>query len=328
MSKSALYAGLGQGLMSLGQGVGNAIQTMTLEDLRKQNMQENWARQDAIRKEDNDVKAEQYKDTQEYRKQQSDNQQTNQEATSSHRTAQLKQSQTNSDRSFESQQISQDNASFQNMTARPSKNISDIQKSIDKVTGELIKAQSENGFTEPLMAELVTYGGLHNEAVADYKRIILGMDESTLIEGTLRFNAYKQEKQAQQRKPEDPQSDVDNKPGANGPSVDDVLGTNKTPNNPEQEPTKSKRYGQSIGDSLGTNQLGSAIGGFVSDMSTAIGKNKLVGMYAQEGAIGMSREQLTQAYQRAKEINEPDLAKRIMDDLNKNNFSAGLMAGR
>jgi hypothetical protein len=52
MSKSALYAGLGQGLMSLGQGVGNAIQTMTIEDLRKQNMQENWARQDANKADD------------------------------------------------------------------------------------------------------------------------------------------------------------------------------------------------------------------------------------------------------------------------------------
>ena len=53
-----MYAGVGQGLMSLGQGVGNAIQTMTLEDLRKQNMQENWARQDANKADDRKHQAE------------------------------------------------------------------------------------------------------------------------------------------------------------------------------------------------------------------------------------------------------------------------------
>lgn len=55
MSKSALYAGLGQGLMALGQGVGNAMQTMALENLRQQNIEKNWARQDKIRSEDNAI---------------------------------------------------------------------------------------------------------------------------------------------------------------------------------------------------------------------------------------------------------------------------------
>lgn len=47
MSKAALYAGLGQGLMSLGQGVSKAIETMTLEEMRQKNLEQNWAREDA-----------------------------------------------------------------------------------------------------------------------------------------------------------------------------------------------------------------------------------------------------------------------------------------
>lgn len=47
MSKAALYAGLGQGLMSLGQGVSKAIETMTLEEMRQRNLEQNWAREDA-----------------------------------------------------------------------------------------------------------------------------------------------------------------------------------------------------------------------------------------------------------------------------------------
>jgi len=52
MSKSAIFAGLGQGLMALGQGAGKAIETMSFEKLRQQNLESNWARQDAARAED------------------------------------------------------------------------------------------------------------------------------------------------------------------------------------------------------------------------------------------------------------------------------------
>lgn len=52
MSKSALYAGLGQGLMSLGQNVGEAYRMKAIEELRQENLERNWARQDTIRAED------------------------------------------------------------------------------------------------------------------------------------------------------------------------------------------------------------------------------------------------------------------------------------
>ena len=52
MSKAALYKGLSGGLMALGQGMGRAIETMTIEEMRQKNMRENWARQDKMRAED------------------------------------------------------------------------------------------------------------------------------------------------------------------------------------------------------------------------------------------------------------------------------------
>lgn len=52
MSKSALYAGLGAGLSSFGQSVGQMMQAMTLEELREKNLREKWARQDKLRSED------------------------------------------------------------------------------------------------------------------------------------------------------------------------------------------------------------------------------------------------------------------------------------
>lgn len=52
MSKSALYAGLGQGLMSLGKNVGEAYRMKAIEELRQQNLEQNWARQDKLRAED------------------------------------------------------------------------------------------------------------------------------------------------------------------------------------------------------------------------------------------------------------------------------------
>ena len=52
MSKSALFAGLGQGLMSLGQNVGEAYRMKAIEELRQENLQQNWARQDAMRERD------------------------------------------------------------------------------------------------------------------------------------------------------------------------------------------------------------------------------------------------------------------------------------
>jgi len=56
MSKSAVYAGLGQGLMALGQGAGRALETISLEKLRQQNFEQNWAREDKIRQEQNQVR--------------------------------------------------------------------------------------------------------------------------------------------------------------------------------------------------------------------------------------------------------------------------------
>jgi hypothetical protein len=52
MSKSALYAGLGQGLMAAGQSFGRAFEAISLEKMRQENLQKNWAREDAIRQED------------------------------------------------------------------------------------------------------------------------------------------------------------------------------------------------------------------------------------------------------------------------------------
>lgn len=52
MSKSALYAGLGQGLMALGNHVGEAYRMQSIEELRQQNLEQNWARQDAQRERD------------------------------------------------------------------------------------------------------------------------------------------------------------------------------------------------------------------------------------------------------------------------------------
>jgi hypothetical protein len=56
MSKSAVYAGLGQGLMALGQGAGRALETISLEKLRQQNFEQNWAREDKIRQEQNQAR--------------------------------------------------------------------------------------------------------------------------------------------------------------------------------------------------------------------------------------------------------------------------------
>ena len=52
MSKSAVYAGLAQGLMSFGQGAGRAMELTAMETMREQNLQQNWARQDRMRTED------------------------------------------------------------------------------------------------------------------------------------------------------------------------------------------------------------------------------------------------------------------------------------
>ena len=52
MSKSALFAGLGQGLMAAGQNIGEAYRMKAIEELRQENLQQNWAREDKIRAED------------------------------------------------------------------------------------------------------------------------------------------------------------------------------------------------------------------------------------------------------------------------------------
>lgn len=52
MSKAAVFAGLGQGLMALGQGAGRALETISIEKLRQQNFEQNWAREDKIRQQD------------------------------------------------------------------------------------------------------------------------------------------------------------------------------------------------------------------------------------------------------------------------------------
>ncbi|MBJ2129049.1 hypothetical protein JC525_08880 [Alteromonas sp. IB21] len=49
MSKSALFAGLGQGLMAAGQNIGEAYRMKAIEELRQENLQQNWAREDKIR---------------------------------------------------------------------------------------------------------------------------------------------------------------------------------------------------------------------------------------------------------------------------------------
>lgn len=66
MSKSALYAGLGQGLMSLGQNVGEAYRMQAIEELRQQNLEQNWARQDAMRAEDKAWQTQQTKEEREH----------------------------------------------------------------------------------------------------------------------------------------------------------------------------------------------------------------------------------------------------------------------
>lgn len=53
MSKAALFAGLGQGLMAAGQSFGRAFENMSIEKLRQQNIEKNWAREDRLRAEDN-----------------------------------------------------------------------------------------------------------------------------------------------------------------------------------------------------------------------------------------------------------------------------------
>lgn len=70
MSKSALYAGLGQGLMALGNHVGEAYRMQSIEELRQQNLERNWARQDAIRAEDRAFQKELTADNRKYQAEQ------------------------------------------------------------------------------------------------------------------------------------------------------------------------------------------------------------------------------------------------------------------
>lgn len=72
MSKSALYAGLGQGLMSLGQNVGEAYRMQAIEELRQENLKQNWARQDAIRAEDRQFQKELQQDNRAYQQSQTE----------------------------------------------------------------------------------------------------------------------------------------------------------------------------------------------------------------------------------------------------------------
>lgn len=66
MSKSALYAGLGRGLMALGNHVGEAYRMQSIEELRQQNLEQNWARQDAVRAEDRAFQAKQTQEQRDY----------------------------------------------------------------------------------------------------------------------------------------------------------------------------------------------------------------------------------------------------------------------
>ena len=69
MSKAAVYAGLGQGLMALGQGAGRALEVMSLEKLRAQNLQQNWAREDARFNQEMDFRKNEASQQAEYRNQ-------------------------------------------------------------------------------------------------------------------------------------------------------------------------------------------------------------------------------------------------------------------
>lgn len=66
MSKSALFAGLGQGLMALGQNVGEAYRMKAIEELRQENLQQNWAREDKMRAEDRAFQKDIQKENREY----------------------------------------------------------------------------------------------------------------------------------------------------------------------------------------------------------------------------------------------------------------------
>ena len=68
MSKAAVYAGLGQGLMAFGQGAGRAIETMAIENLRQQNLEKNWARQAEEREKDRALQREQIQSMSGFRK--------------------------------------------------------------------------------------------------------------------------------------------------------------------------------------------------------------------------------------------------------------------
>ncbi|WP_395340740.1 hypothetical protein PN836_017575 [Ningiella sp. W23] len=59
MSKAAIYAGLGQGLMALGESASRAISTMSIEQMREKNLRENWMRQESSRDKDRQLKREQ-----------------------------------------------------------------------------------------------------------------------------------------------------------------------------------------------------------------------------------------------------------------------------
>lgn len=100
MSKAALFAGLGQGLMAAGQTFGRAYEQISLEKLRQENLERNWKRDDRLRAEDRAWKDKIRTEDLEYRKGRDaatdahratvlENQAVEREANANHRTAVL-----------------------------------------------------------------------------------------------------------------------------------------------------------------------------------------------------------------------------------------------
>jgi len=178
MSKSALYAGIGQGLMSFGQSFGRALEAETLEELRAKNVRENWARQDQIRSEQNDrqdtIRNEQQvivearnavtdsrytldqeqkskadNDTAEFRKTQIENNQTNAVKTQEYRDKDLAAKERRALEKDSRDDIKNDNTRFHDRTKPFTKGInkaqSEIQElllpSVDSIVGKLSGAE-------------------------------------------------------------------------------------------------------------------------------------------------------------------------------------------
>ena len=322
MSKAAVYAGLGQGLMSLGQGVGKAFEVTAIEKLREENMRQNWARQDAIRAEDQAIRAEQYNDTKLYRQEQAELQQTNRAEDQANRAATLELQKDKLDQSIkiqtqaqEKQAIANQDRIFRSVTAQESKRIESLQSEMDKIENEIRRESADGGFTEPLVKQYEATKTAYDKANEAYQNKVLATFEGdeSLSPQSQAYDALRRIKFEKTQKPEVVET---SQPGPSLPSVDDVLNNGKKAQ-AGNEQSKPKKYGMTFGDATGVAPLGNAIGGLMSDISIGIDENLLVAKYAKYGARNMSKEELSRAYQRAKETNNNKIAERIMNELKK-----------